>query len=95
VTTPKFVIIANKITDDQRSRMHELVKAQGDGWWHHYADAWIVQNHSAAFWRDLLMGIVGETGVAGVLVLELTGMWSAFGPTNQSEWLTRFVRPDL
>jgi hypothetical protein len=92
VNPPTFVIIADRITDDQRARLHEAIKQQAhNGWWHHYADVWIVRGQTAAFWRDQVAGFVGAG--SAVLVLELSGDWASFGPTKYTEWLLKYLRP--
>jgi len=85
---PYFVILANKITDEQRDQIHAAVKEHAAGWWHHFLDSWIAGGHTAQFWRDTLKPAVVK-GPASIVVLQLAepAKWATFGPTKHAEWL--------
>jgi len=88
-----YTIILDRGTDDERSAVHATVKANANGWWHHFADAWIVHGKSAAEWRDLVKGALSSEA-SSVLVLRLPeasteSRWAYFGrkSTKRCQWL--------
>jgi hypothetical protein len=91
MAVPKYVIAINRATPEQRQQVHEIVKANANGWWHAFADCWIVGGKTAAEWRDLV-GVVFPIGPGGVLVLKIdtagaTWAYRATFKDSAKEWL--------
>jgi hypothetical protein len=89
---PVFVIVANRISPAQREQIQGIVKANANGWWHAFADVWIVGGRTAKEWRDLV-GVAVPNTPSGVLVLKLDrahpGAWASkakFSDANR-EWI--------
>lgn len=70
IAIPKYAIIANRISAAQREQIQGIVKANANGWWHAFADLWIVGGRTSAEWRDLV-GVVITANPAGVMVLKI------------------------
>ncbi len=89
---PKYAIIINRATPEQREQVHGIVKEHANGWWHHFADLWIVGGKTTTEWRDLV-GVAVRLGPTGVLVLKIdvesapTWAYRAHLPESASEWL--------
>jgi hypothetical protein len=62
------VIIADRPDETVRQRIHNTIKGQSTGWWHHFPDMWIAGGHTAIEWRDMIK-VVAKGG--SVLVLSL------------------------
>ncbi|MGB9185145.1 MAG: hypothetical protein WCB67_13870 [Solirubrobacteraceae bacterium] len=93
---PKYAIVADRITAAQREQIQGIVKANANGWWHAFADLWIVGGRTASEWRDLV-GVAVPTVPSGVMVLKIdevnTPRWSykaAMSDANK-EWLHKNV----
>jgi hypothetical protein len=91
---PAFLIVLDRASAEQRNAVHEAIKGHANGWWHQFADTWIVGGGvSAAEWRDLLRTHISSP--AGVLVLRLPDAasasrnWAMFGPDAKirAEWI--------
>ncbi len=78
---PKYAIIANNITGEQREQIQGIVKANTGTWWHAFADLWIVEGHGTAEWRDLI-GLAVARKPGGVMVLKID-------PSNTPRWAYR------
>ena len=95
---PKYAIIANNITPEQREQMQAIVKANANGWWHSFADLWIVGGRSAGEWRDLV-GAAAPTAPSAVMVLAIdrsdANGWAFRGilPESSVNWLRGDVHP--
>lgn len=95
---PKYAIIANNITPEQREQIQGIVKANANGWWHSYRDLWIVGGRSAPEWRDLA-GAAISNAPAGVIVLAVdradANTWAYRGKLGESsvDWLRSDVHP--
>jgi hypothetical protein len=91
-----FIIVADRINDEQRAEIHALVKQYSNGWWHHFADAWIVRGRDVAFWRDTVsQPVKGELG--SIMVFELANTtaspgWAGFANPKYFEWLHEYFR---
>lgn len=89
-----YLIVFDQLSDERRDVAHEIIKANANGWWHNMPNVWIVGDHDAAFWRDILQPVISGTG-ASVLVLHLPPPggrgWAHFGPGSESktEWFYR------
>jgi hypothetical protein len=94
---PLFAIFVNRVTAEQREQIHEIIKEHANyGWWHGFADLWIVVGKTATAWRDL----VGEVTVyppSGVLVVKVSsdekGVWASRSTLSESnrEWIKRYL----
>jgi hypothetical protein len=96
VSTPYFIIIADRIDSTQRTLIHAVVKENATTWWHQFLDAWIVGGHTARFWRDELKSIVPYPPSA-VLVLSLPSQemdrkWA--GRLVKGAWLRENYTPN-
>ncbi len=96
--TPRHVILVDRVSLDEREAIHAVVKEHSRGWWHHFADSWIVGGHTAANWRDWIGAVKGST--SDVLVLTLPSdqrarRWAARGPRSakSSDWIKGNYRP--
>ncbi|MET0603224.1 MAG: hypothetical protein ABW167_14660 [Baekduia sp.] len=90
VKTPHLVILdgANNL---QRDAVQTIVKAHTEVWWHEMPDVWIVDGQTAAYWRDIIMPVLGLSS-AGVVVFRLpdSGLrsWAASSLGRpKSKWL--------
>lgn len=95
---PKYAIIANNITAEQREQIQGIVKANANGWWHSFRDLWIVGGRSAGEWRDLAgVAVPGAPGAVLVLAIdrEDPNGWAYRGKLGESsaEWLRTDVHP--
>jgi hypothetical protein len=61
------IIIIDRPTEAVREDVHNVIKRESSGWWHHYADIWIAGGHRPSEWRDLLTQVA--PGVVLVLAL--------------------------
>lgn len=91
------VLVLDNITPEQREQIHEVVKENSAGWWHHFADSWIVlSSRTSEEWRDLLTPII-PVG-AGVVVLRVDRdspeTWAVRfpGAKEKSGWLHRYLK---
>ena len=93
---PWFTIAANRITPQQREQIHGIVKEHANGWWHGFADLWIVGGKSASEWRDLV-GVAVPHVPSGVLVFKVDsdtkGTWAYRAKMNDNgrEWIKRYL----
>jgi hypothetical protein len=96
-TNPKFAIVASRITPAQREQIQGIVKANANGWWHGFADLWIVGGRSAREWRDLV-GVAVPHVPSGVLVLKIdesapsTWAFKATMSDANRDWLKKNLR---
>lgn len=94
----KYAIVANNITPVQREQIQAIIKANANGWWHNFADLWIVGGRNASEWRDLV-GVAVLPAASAVLVLAVdtsdAHAWAYKGVLGQgaSEWLRSDVHP--
>ena len=94
-----FAIIFDRATDEELTRAHEIIKARANGWWHHFANIWIVGGGlSAAAWRDAVGEAIRQGPSSSVLVLPLPAepvLWAYFGADakDRSEWLHKHLSP--
>ena len=65
-----LIIVTDSITDEQRDKVHEVVKANAIAWWHYFANTWLVIGHNAEFWQDALAEPLRD-GAAAFMALEL------------------------
>lgn len=92
-----FAIAINRATPLQREQVHGIVKQHANGWWHGFADLWIVGGKSAGEWRDLV-GVIFPKSPSGVLVLKLDvksrGTWAsrALWTEANKDWLYRNLK---
>lgn len=86
------LIILDRVTDDERDAVHEIVKVHAAEWWHELENVWIVQSQTPGFWKALIKPVI-PNGSSGVMVLSLPpGEWgdfSAYGPDydTRTRWL--------
>ncbi len=89
---PTFAIVADRVSPAQREQIQGIVKANANGWWHGFADLWIVGGRTAKEWRDLV-GVAVPTVPSAVLVLKLdratAGRWASKAKLSDanSKWL--------
>lgn len=76
-----FAIIADRITPAERERIHGIVKEHANGWWHHFADLWIVGGESASRWHELISVAIPDDDPSGVLIVKLD--------TGRAQWAWR------
>lgn len=92
---PTFIVMADRIGPEKREAIHAIVKEHSSGWWHHFANVWIVRGHSATFWRDALIEHLGSP--SAVLVMSLppkdATRWAYYGSKAQekAEWLHKYL----
>lgn len=99
IVSAKLIAVSNA-TAYQLVQVHDVVKANADGWWHHMPHVWIVGgNREAIWWRDQIQPILypppllpyfpGQLALRpSVLVLALPDSWRGwgyFGPNDQNE----------
>ena len=88
----KYIVILDRGNSTERSAIHAIVKENSDGWWHQYADTWIVNGTSASRWRDLVKPAL-KPGPSSVMVIRLPDSddrkWAYFGPKaeQRGKWL--------
>ncbi len=75
---PFFVIIASDIDNTQRSQIHEVVKRDGEDWWHQLPDVWVVKGGELATWQRS-MKVIASIGNSAILTLALK-------PTPGARW---------
>jgi hypothetical protein len=89
----------------QRNKVQAVVKEHANGWWHFFADLWIVGGRGGTGhgptteWRDLILKSLGAGSGVGVLVLQLPPnsadrWWAMSGPDGETraEWLRKNLR---
>ena len=85
-----FILVANELSDEQREKIQDVVKANADGWWHHMPNVWLLSGKTATAWRDLVKDIVAP-GPAGILVFKVdtvfSGGWSGYTQKKMYPWL--------
>jgi hypothetical protein len=64
------VIVLNAATNDEREAVQAIVRVHARGWWHRFADAWIVGGYEPAFWKTLIKPVI-PNGSSSVLILAL------------------------
>jgi hypothetical protein len=87
MTARPFVIVLDRATPEERAAVHEIIKANAKGWWHHFADTWIVGGKTAQTWTQLLKPAL-PTGQSSILIFRLPANpapadWSYFGIDGQ------------
>ena len=94
----KFIVLADRINVGETLAISEAVKEHSSGWWHHHADTWIVNGHTAAKWRDIVKKCL-DPGPSSVLVLQLPESkaergWAYSGPKAKvrCEWIRKNYR---
>jgi hypothetical protein len=94
MSVPTFLIALDRATNEERDAVHEIVKSHANGWWHMFADVWLVGGHSPEFWVDTIGPLI-PFGPASILVFRipdgasLPQDWHYFGikPNERSKWL--------
>ena len=92
--TARLLLLLDKIDDDQRDAIHEVVKEHSNfGWWHHHANTWIVSGGTVGVWRNRIKPLI-KGGPSSALVMKLPAAsedreWSYFGPDSKGrcKWL--------
>lgn len=72
----KFVIIVDRATAAQLNAAHEAIKANSNGWWHHFENTWIVSSEmNASEWRDTVKSAIdaGLVGFPGEMIRSIGG----------------------
>lgn len=86
------VIALNQATDAHREAVQAIVKVHATGgWWHNFADLWIVGGRDVIYWRDLIKPTLALSP-AQVLVMRLPDDnargWATAGvPEPKFRWL--------
>jgi hypothetical protein len=84
---PMAVIIFDRIRPEERQAAHEIIKANANGWWHHFENTWIAGGKTPGEWRDLLSDVI-PTGPSSVIVFALpsTPGWASFSRSGIVDW---------
>jgi hypothetical protein len=91
----KFVIVVDRAGAVRLKAVHEVVKGNAKGWWHHYENTWIVTtDKTLGEWRDLVRSAIEPVGISGVLVLrvaEESPRWAmgGFRSDSRSGWFRK------
>lgn len=93
----KFVIIVDRASATKLNAVHEAIKANARGWWHHFESTWIVSgDNNAGQWRDIVTQALVPRGQSNVLVLKISdvpgGRWAG-GGAKGSDWLKKTFPP--
>jgi hypothetical protein len=99
LSKPIFAVLTYGIDADQRQKIHELLKTESAGWWHHFPDVWFVRGHDAKYWKSVVADIVTTKPGAAVLVMKLDNVtkeaaWSGEGKTEMYDWLKTHFRKE-
>ena len=82
-----FAISVDRGTQDELNEVHQIIKANANGWWHTHVSFWVVGGLKCSEWRDLIKPVL--LSGASVLVLKLPSdkkerNW-AFSGTNANK----------
>lgn len=93
------LIVIDKLSDERREVVHELVKAKASDWWHNMPNVWIAGGKTSSFWREELYPVISGTG-GTILVTRLPAFdagrtWSLQGPnaSEKARWLHETYTP--
>jgi hypothetical protein len=48
------IIILDQPDPAERQAVHDLIKENSSGWWHHFPDVWIAGGQPVTAWRDMI-----------------------------------------
>jgi hypothetical protein len=89
---PAYLIALEDAQTEHRNAVQAIVKAHSSMWWHQLSDLWVVEGHSAAYWRDLIAPVTAGSRVS-VIVFRLPdspnrewASWAVKG-TERTRWL--------
>lgn len=87
-----FAISVDRATQAELNQIHEVIKANANGWWHRHLNFWIVGDGSALEWRNLIKPYL--VSGSSVLVLKLPAEdgdrnWAYSGPNaaEKCKWI--------
>jgi hypothetical protein len=93
--TRAHLIALDRTSPEVREGVHAVVKEHASGWWHHFADLWIVLSDlSAQEWRGAIGAALDNQPVRALVIFlpqeEDARNWSAKGlPDGAAAWLQR------
>ena len=91
----KIVILADTATPEQRNAITTFVKNQNAGYWHWFADAWIIDTESdidLSSWRDAIRDATSSGLHFLLFSFSEVENWAAFGNTKSFEWIHRHLK---
>jgi hypothetical protein len=86
------IIIVSGARLHEKEAVHEVIKEHANGWWHHFADVWIVGGQTTGYWIENLSPVVAE-GPSRLLIMALPEnlggrAYSGYMTDDEAEWIT-------
>lgn len=95
-----LIIILDQATKEQIDAVHQIVKENANGWWHHFTNTWMLfSERNPDKWSDLIKDAIKE-GNTSILIFALPPekkqrLWQYWGidAEKRTEWIKKNYGP--